>query len=58
MWPLDKSENRHGLNLETAAQCEVANPPLKFTGLLEAVTSKDANKTKQPKLRVMIKSTK
>jgi hypothetical protein len=58
MWPLDKTENRHGENLENNATVSVEKrPDLKFKGLGEATTSKDAKKTKAKLLRVMIKST-
>ncbi len=58
MWPLDKTENRHGENLEQSADAEVAGGKLKFKGLAAANTSTDPKKTKKPTLRVMIKSTK
>ena len=59
MWPLDKTENRHGENLENVAAVSVEKrPDLKFKGLAEASTSKDAKKSKRKLLRVMIKSTK
>ena len=58
MWPLDKTENRHGQNLEEKADVSVTGrPTLKFKGMLEAATSKDPKKAKKG-LRVMIKSTK
>ena len=59
MWPLDKTENRHGENLENKADVEVSGrPDLKFKGLLAATQSKDKKKTNRSKgLRVMIKST-
>jgi hypothetical protein len=60
MWPLDKTENRHGENLEMNADVSVeGRPTLKFKGLLEASNSTDSKKTKRKNgLRVMIKSTK
>jgi hypothetical protein len=57
MWPLDKTENRHGYNLEKNAVVTVEGRPLKFDGLLEAVKSKDSKKSKRAKLRVMVKKT-
>lgn len=59
MWPLDKTENRHGLKLETAADVEVAGrATLRFKGLLGAVDSKDPRKTKRKGgLRLIIKKT-
>lgn len=59
MWPLDKTENRHGENLETKADVEVpGRPDLKFKGLLAATQSKDKKKSNRSKgLRVMVKST-
>lgn len=61
MWPLDKTENRHGENLETKADVEVAGQPkLKFKGLGAALTafeSKGSKKNKSKSLRVLIKST-
>jgi hypothetical protein len=59
MWPLDKTENRHGLNLETSSQPAVEKRgDLKFDGLIDAAASKDQKKTKRKLLRVMIKATK
>jgi len=59
MWPLDKTENRHGQNLETNADVSVSGrPTFKFKGLLAANTSADAKKSKRKAgLRLMIKST-
>lgn len=59
MWPLDKTENRHGENLENNATVTVdKRPDLKFKGLLEASSSTDTKKSKRKLMRVMIKSTK
>ena len=55
MWPLDKTENRHGENMHQKAQAEVLKPKLKFTKLEDAVDS--TNKKKSKVLYIMIKST-
>jgi hypothetical protein len=59
MWPLDKTENRHGENLEQKADVMVpGRPTLKFKGLLAAESSKDSKKSKRKGgLRLMVKST-
>ena len=55
MWPLDKTENRHGENMHQKAQAEVLKPKLKYTKLEDAVDS--TNKKKSKVLYIMIKST-
>jgi hypothetical protein len=58
MWPLDKTENRHGQNLEMKAGVTVSGRTLKFSGLKAAESSTDSKKSKRKAgLRVMIKST-
>lgn len=57
MWPLDKTENRHGENLRTRAEAEVEKPQhISFTNLEDVVKSKDKNKNKQG-IYIMIKKT-
>jgi hypothetical protein len=55
MWPLDKTENRHGENLHQKAKCEVVDPKLPFANLEAAVSSTNAKKAKT--LYLMIKRT-
>ena len=56
MWPLLKFENRHGEALESQAEVETVNPPLKFTGLANTNKAFGAQKSKPKGLRLMVKS--
>ena len=59
MWPLDKTENRHGVNVEDKAKVEVAVPKLTITGLGAALAEfQKQKKMKGKSLRILIKSTK
>jgi hypothetical protein len=58
MWPLDKTENRHGQRLETGAEWWVPGGKAKTTGLADAEAEWKKQKGKKPKgLRVMIMKT-
>lgn len=58
MWPLDKTENRHGERLETHAEWWVAGGKPMSTGLADALAQFQKQKGKKPKgLRVMIMKT-
>jgi len=55
MWPLDKTENRHGERLETQADWWEPGGTPKSTGLADALAQWQKQKGKKPKgLRVMI----